>query len=218
MNQLLQVFHDVGVVSLVLRFTHPDQFGIFSTPIVNLLQVHRPTTVALYLEFCAELREWQEHFEMPSVAETEMALWAYHQLVVARPQDLDAEQARLEFEGDIWIERRRVAQAVTPFLKNHGELELAKILAQKHARLAGVIAGVEFERLVRAKAREEGVSVTNVLDLLKRLAEKGCITWREERELKGAWKVRDKAAHPDRRLAAEEVEAMVDTIIRWQLS
>lgn len=36
-ERLLSVFHDIGTASLILRFVHPDHFGIFSTPVVHLL-------------------------------------------------------------------------------------------------------------------------------------------------------------------------------------
>lgn len=54
-ERLLKVFHNLGVVSLVLRMVHPDRFGVFSTPIVDLLQVHRARTVDFYMAFCEEL-------------------------------------------------------------------------------------------------------------------------------------------------------------------
>ena len=69
-ERLLHVFHSLGVASLVLRMVHPDRFGIFSTPIVHLLQIHRAKTVDLYMALCAELRAGQEHFDLPSVAQT----------------------------------------------------------------------------------------------------------------------------------------------------
>ena len=72
---LLSIFHNIGTASLVLRFTYPERFGIFSTPVINLLQVQRPRSVELYLAYCRELQEWRNHFRLQSVAETEMALW-----------------------------------------------------------------------------------------------------------------------------------------------
>jgi hypothetical protein len=47
--RLLKVFHNVGVASLVLRFVHPHHFGVFSTPVLHLVQVNRGDTVELYL-------------------------------------------------------------------------------------------------------------------------------------------------------------------------
>ena len=61
-RRALAVLQSIGMVSLVLRFVHPDRYGVFSTPIMNLLQVHRPRTIDLYMAYCDELRAWKEHF------------------------------------------------------------------------------------------------------------------------------------------------------------
>lgn len=216
-ERLLHVFHSLGVASLLLRMVHPDQFGIFSTPIVNLLQIHRANAVELYLAFCAELRIWQERFGLPSVAQTEMALWTYHELTASPLQGADVERVKREFEDDVWIQRRRVDQTVTPFLANHGPVELAEILAERQPRLAAMLAGVEFERLMRLKWRAlygKGEHKPNIsVDaMIEDLAERSVIERNERSELRGIWGTRNKAVHPDRRLSSEEVEAMIASI------
>ena len=148
-RKLLAVFHNIGSVSIVLRFVHPLRFGIFSSPVVNLLQVHRPTAIDVYLTFCDELLEWQRHFGMRSVAEMEMALWTYDQIVRSGTDSTEVAKARREFESDIWIQRRRAAQVIRPFVRNYGPLELARILLEEDSNLAGKIAAEEYERLLR---------------------------------------------------------------------
>ena len=217
-ERLLSVFHNLGQVSLILRFVHAETFGIFSTPIVNVLQIHRPRTVDLYLDFCNELWVWKEHFGMASVAETEMALWTFHEQATISQQTRQSEQARLDFVGDVWIQRRRLAQTITPFLEGHGPLELASILAEKHSRLAAMIAGVEFERLLRLRARKLYGSMRRrpkkVDDLIDELAGEGVISWPDARELRHAWDIRNNAVHPDLSPSREEVESMVISIER----
>jgi hypothetical protein len=216
-ERLLAVFHDIGIVSLVLRFTHPDRFGVFSTPIVNLLQVHRPTTVDLYLAFCDELRQWQQHFRMASVAGTEMALWAFHQLTKGPEHSAEVEQARAEFDADVWIQRRRIAHALRPFLQKYGGLELARILAEEHPKLAGKIAGEEYERRLRFVARRYGLKlgVRGAVEiLLDRLEKEGQITLEQKALLRRVWETRNAAVHPAANLTPEEVEVMIDTIER----
>lgn len=215
-TRLLSLLHSIGVVSLVLRFVHPTRFGIFSTPIANLLQIHRPNTVNLYLAFCRELQVWQERFGMDTVAETEMALWTYDQLVTGRGGLGEDQEARALFEHDLWIQRRRVGQALTPLIENYGPLELARILAQQHPKLAGMIAGAEFERLVRLKAkkfydRRKHGRKTDVRSLIKELARHGHISWADADELHGVWDVRDKAVHP-KSVSPEEVEVMIEAV------
>ncbi len=215
----LNVFHSMGVASLVLRFVHPDRFGIFSTPIVSLLQVHRPGTVELYLAFCEELEEWQRHFHLSSVAETEMALWVYHQ-VSKRSEPLpESERARSAFDADVWIQRRRIAQTLRPFLEKYGPLELARLLAEEQPKLAGKIAGEEYERLVRLAARRHyrgmRLGVKGAVDVLfHKLEEDGLIRPGERTLLDKTWKTRNDAVHPFDKVSLEEVENMIDTIER----
>lgn len=218
-RQALDVFHSIGLVSLVLRFAHPDRFGIFSTPILNLLHVHRGKTVDLYLAYCDELREWQEHFRIPSVAETETALWAFQELAAEEEKGGNSTETAAEFNSDLWIQRRRVSHVLRPFLRSHGPLELARILAFEQPKLAGMIAGEEYERLLRIAAWKlcDGMKlhVKGATDMLfNRLAERRYISLEDRALLDKAWRIRNAAVHAGRPPDPEEVENMIDTIER----
>jgi hypothetical protein len=216
-EQLLVVFHNIGVVSIVLRFVHPQQFAIFSTPVAHLLMVHGATAVEAYLAFCEELRAWQQHFGLASVAETEMALWTYDQIVRHSDDAAQVERARGAFERDLWVQRRRAAQVLRPFLRSYGPLELARILLEEDANLAGKIAAEEYERLLSAAARKyfrQALASRKgaVLGLLDALAREGHITAAERVELQRIWEIRNKAVHAGTRPTPEEVEVMIDWI------
>ena len=218
-ERLLEVFHNIGLAALVLRFAHSDRFGIFSTPIVSLLQIHRPGTVELYLAFCQELRVWQEHFRLASVAETETALWTYHEISNRLEASLQAEQTHSTFDADVWIQRRRIAQALRPFLEKYGPLELARLLAEEHPKLAGKIAGEEYERLLRFTARRHyrgmRLGVKGAVEVLfNKLEDDGLIRPGERTLLGKAWKTRNDAVHPFGEVTLEAVENMIDTIER----
>lgn len=216
---LLAVFHNVGTASLMLRFTYPELFGVFSTPVINLLQIQRPRSVDLYLAYCDELRVWQEHFRLRSVAETETALWTYQQL---------ASDERLSgngFEQDVWIQRRRLAQVLRPFLKSYGALELARILAEESPKLAGMIAGQEYERLLREAARRFYPSFDTQHNrwadaLIDLMVQKGHVALEQKPMLNWIWRQRNKAMHPGEELDAIEVERMIDSVqsicSRWE--
>jgi hypothetical protein len=216
-GELLAIFHNIGAVSIVLRFVHPQRFGIFSSPVINLLQVHRPTAIDVYLAFCDELLEWQRHFGMNSVAATEMALWTYDQIIRSGTDSKEIARARLEFEGDIWIQRRRAAQVIRPFLRNYGPLELARILSEEDANLAGKIAAEEYERLLRCaslKYYKRPLRQTKgaAEELLESLIRDGHVSQSDGPELRRIWEVRNKAVHPGARPSTEEVEVMIDRI------
>jgi len=129
--QLLKIFHNVGVTSLLLRFVHPHYFGVFSTPVLHLVQVNRGATVELYLAYCEELVQWAAHFGIQSVAETEMALWAYAETTKDFGTSRAASAAAKDFENDLWIQRRRVAHVVRPFLRQTGACNLPEFLLKR---------------------------------------------------------------------------------------
>jgi hypothetical protein len=218
-RRALEVLHSIGIVSLVLRFVHPDRFGVFSTPIMNLLQVHRPRTIELYVAYCDELRAWKEHFRLESVAVTETALWTYHALVSNETRESESSNAHGGFDADVWIQRRRVAQVLRPFLRNYGPLELARILVEEEPKLAGKIAGEEYERLLRVAARELGggmnLNVRGAIEILfDRLEEDGYISLEDKTQLDKAWRIRNAAVHSGRPPDPEQVDNMIDTIER----
>jgi hypothetical protein len=213
----LEVLHSIGIVSLVLRFVHPDRFGVFSTPNMSLLQIHRPSTIELYAAYCDELRAWKEHFRLESVADTDTALWTYHAL--AASESSESEEPRSRFAADVWIQRRRVAQVLRPFLRSYGPLELARILVEEEPKLAGKIAGEEYERLLRVAARELGggmnLNVRGAIDILfARLTEDGYISLEDKTQLDKAWRIRNAAVHAGRPPDPEQVDNMIDTIER----
>jgi hypothetical protein len=226
--KLLKVFHNVGVVSLVLRFVHPSYFGVFSTPVLHLVQVNRGTTVELYLAYCEELGQWAAHFGISSVAETEMALWSFAQTTQEFGTAKATAGAAKDFEDDLWVQRRRVAQVVRPFLRRYGRLQLAQILVDEDAKLAGKIAAEEYERLLgvasvkfcgRPLPKNKG-SAERLIDELER---KRKISLPEKTDLRGIWETRNAAVHPGEHPPTREaVDVMIDRILsicaRWDRS
>jgi len=218
-QSLLEALHNMGTASLVLRFTHPDRFGTFSTPIVHLLQIQRETTPDLYLAYCEELRKWQQHFELSSVAETEMGLWAFHKFAQGSPKIPADLEARAAFDRDIWVQRQRARQVLRPFLGKYGPLELARILTEENPKWAGMIAGEEYERLLRYAARKLGgglkLYVKGATEILfDRLVKCGHISLEDKALLRKAWKTRNAAVHPEEAPLEEEVENMINIIER----
>jgi hypothetical protein len=223
--ELLRVLHNIGVVSLLLRFSRPARFAIFSTPVVYLIGVQSSRTVDLYLAYCNELAAWRDHFRptgtpafrIDSVAATELALWCYHQ-VTSRLETPDAARAIEAFEGDVWVQRRRAELAMSPLLKR-SRLEIARILAHVDAKIAGMIAGEEYERLLRLAGRRfypkhDLTGKEWARWLLDRMAQDHRLRPEDPAELHYAWKVRNQAVHPGSTLQPEEVERMVDAVER----
>jgi len=215
---LLSVFHNVGVVSIVLRLVHPGQFGVFSTPVLYLLQINRAATVDLYLAYCEELAAWAKHFAIPTVAETEMAIWSLAESIKDTEPNKEAAAAARSFDDDLWIQRRRAAHVVGPFLRRHGRLQLARILLDEDPRLAGKIAADEYERLlgvasVRFCRRSLPSKKGAAEQLIDELELKQRISAPEKVELRRVWETRNAAVHPGGSAPTRaEVDVMIDRI------
>jgi hypothetical protein len=220
------VFHNIGTTSLLLRFTYPERFGVFSTPVIALLQVQRPRSTDLYVAYCEELLLWRTHFRLRSVAETELALWTYQQLVSDEQlaSELLGERAGAvegEFGDDVWVQRRRAAQVLRPFLKNYGALELARILAEESPKLAAMIAGEEYERRLRAAANRfypasRPAGGRWALNLINRMVQDRHVALEERPRLNEIWDMRNAAVHTevdsDVELDPIAVDRMIDAI------
>ena len=227
-QSLLSVFHNIGTTSLLLRFVHPKQFGIFSTPVIHLLQITRPGTIDLYLAYCDELAKWRDHFKMASAAQTETALWAFAEYIKNVDSDEGAESAKRSFDDDLWIQRERAAQVIRPFFHRYGRLQLARILLDEDRILSGKIAAEEYERLLncvslrlfkRPLPFQKGAAPA----LVRELADKAHIRTEDRTDLDRVWEIRNKVIPPlGKRPEREEVEVMIDYIERiaapWESS
>jgi hypothetical protein len=219
-RSLLSIFHNVGVVSIILRFAHPEQFGVFSTPVLYLVQINRAATVDLYLAYCEELAAWAKRFGIPTVAETEMAIWSFAETIKDADTRKESAAAARSFENDVWIQRRRAAHIVGPFLRHYGRLQLARILLDEDHRLAGKIAADEYERLLgvasmRFRGRPLPAKKGAAEHLIDELAIKQKISLPEKVELRRVWETRNAAVHPGGSLPTRaSVDVMIDLIER----
>lgn len=220
-KNLLGVVLDVGVASIILRFVNPYFFGVFSPPVHSVLLVDRMSTLDLYLAYCEELSEYKSHFNLSRVAEAEMALTALYEIMKGEYGKKESEAAQKAFKGDLWVQRRRAANVVRPFLRDFGQLQLARILLDDAAsRLAGMIAAAEFERLLGLASREfrgqeltfESGAISELIDWLWRQRR---ISVSEKRSLQTVKNIRNAAVHGlGRQPAGKEVSWMIDEIER----
>lgn len=148
-----------------------------------------------------------------------MALWAFAQTTKEFGFPKTAAAAAKEFEHDLWIQRRRVAQVVRPFLRQYGSLQLAQILVDEDAKLAGKIAAEEYERLLgvasvkfcgRTLPRNKGAA-ERLIDELER---KRKISLPDKTELRRIWETRNAAIQPGEVPPTREaVDVMIDRIL-----
>lgn len=147
-GRLHTAFKYIENVSVVLRFLHPDHYGIISPPVEKVLEVRRGRSdVETYLNYLAEIRAVREHHALPRAADADMALWVLQERVLSGWSEPELRRAWRE---DEWMLRRRAVNLLSELPGLADPLVLARALAEANTGLAGALASFEFERRMRA--------------------------------------------------------------------
>ena len=205
---LLEVFRQIELVSVVLRFIVPEHFGIMSPPVENLLGIGpSPNHVGKYRRYLESLREVRDSDrELASAAEADMALWVLQvgvlDGVLEGGEDMEeCENLRREYEQDTKLRAIRVRNLSHQLFEEMSRPQLAEALlegaaddkqGQKRVDLAGQIAGIEFERFVGQLAGKRPDEEQKLAEMVRELRP-------ESMELPVSWRsavnTRNKAVH-----------------------
>lgn len=166
-RKAVETLHDrlkyIEVVSVVLRFLCPEEFGILSPPVASLL-IRIPTDNHIddymrYLEALQNLRSrYGHHPELKRLAHIDMALW------VAAHHSFNPQWAPLkeEMDQDQYFQELRLRNLMEGLGKlgpqsDQQRLLLARVIAGQDCLTAALIAARSCEGLVSELARRIGV-------------------------------------------------------------
>jgi hypothetical protein len=136
-------------VSIVLRFVKPRHYGIISPPVEKVLEVRRGRDeVETYLNYLRDIRDLADHHGLGRAADADMALWVLQERVLSSFRDPGLLSS---FRADTWLLRRKAVNLLAELADVEDHLELARALVEVHVPLAGVLAGAELERRLRAR-------------------------------------------------------------------
>lgn len=78
-RELLEEIKHIELVSIILRFIRPDQYGILSPPVERVLNVRWGSdAVETYVNYLRDLRAIRREVGFSRVADADMALWVLH--------------------------------------------------------------------------------------------------------------------------------------------
>ncbi|MDO8689202.1 MAG: hypothetical protein Q7R39_04215 [Dehalococcoidia bacterium] len=168
---------DMKVVSVHLRFILPDEFAIFSDPVIALLNLAPPRVrssrgvnnrVEYYLDYLGKLRELGEYClphwpqELPRsrtglvrIADMERALWCATHL---EPDD----PLMKAMEDDRFFQKMRLGNLLRDLGDNwkgtaEQQLTLAQALLKHDWRTAALLASRPFEKYLVQAAKKSGI-------------------------------------------------------------
>ena len=217
---VFECFGSVEAASVLLRSVHPEDFAVYSPPLLNLLQLPARPPVDHYLSYCDELRVWGEHFGTGAVADTDQALWVFYEWAYGpaclkmegKNDPRSARDRRHEFENDRWVRERQVTNVLRPFFHTWTTLDQAACLADVDANLASKIAGGELEKRLRVATGLEQ-DVPTLIQCFALQADSDPERQRQiKQQLRKAWKLRNRTVHAESSLDPADVRLLIETI------
>jgi hypothetical protein len=139
----------MDILSVILSCVYPEDFAVYSPPIMTILQVSPCRPLQHYLRYCEELREWGRHFlDAESVRKADRALWVFYQRAYA--SDVKTHLIyRKAYDDDYWIRKRHAITMLESCFSGRPALKQAQFLLDIDLYLAATIAGCEFEARLR---------------------------------------------------------------------
>src|SRR5712692_5568669 len=209
---LVEVFKSIELVSIILRFVKPENYGIISPPVERILDVRRGSdAVKTYLNYVQDLREVAGKYHFKRAADTDMALWVLHERFSSEPDNA----IWRAYETDPFMLRLRAKNLMAHFLTRVPYPELANSLLEIDSGLAAQIAGIAFERMVRRRAprdRQENWDEYDLRTLINELCQKGFIDQRTRGEWDEARRIRNRAIHDEVLPTRPAVEYLLEVL------
>jgi len=224
---LYERLRHIEVVSVVLRFVFPEDFGIISPPVGHLLNLPPlGDHISYYMHYLDILNALRVHFGLARVADADMALWS-----AAHSQRELPGVAELMFRDDYFQEIRlknafaglriiRDVSAGSPAEDRQviEHLLIARALLAYDHVLSALICGRSYESLIDMLSARWGipkgasrVDESEFLHRLKKISQRpefaglGCSL----EDLKRWWDRRVKAVHPEHRITKKEASEFV---------
>lgn len=213
---LLDVFKSIELVSIILRFIVPGNYGIISPPVERVLDVRRGgDAVQTYLNYLSDLREIALGSGFKRAADADMALWVLHEKCFGANKD--PEIVRLYLADPMFL-RLRAKNLVLP-LANLSYPKLAEALHNVKPELAALVACHTLEILIRDWAQYIAPDCASIglAKLIEALPSYGPVDILR----KGAWKrlslVRNALIHEGRVPSKKETADLVAEVVRLEM-
>jgi len=166
-KRTIRLLHDrlknIECVSTILRFLRPEQFGIISFPVTNLINLPQAKNATdYYLTYLRSLRRLRKHCggnSLPRVADIDMALWSaahFSQDADLGPGFEDVKKATEEMRHDKKFQELRFQNLLSGlqlkqeslYQQKSTQLVFVRALLEHDYQLASVITAKVYESLI----------------------------------------------------------------------
>lgn len=220
---LYDIFKNIEIVSCLLRFVDPFDYGIFSPPVENLLNCQGNDAVSRYLNYLSDLEELKKTYRFWRIADVDMALWTLSNILnysVLReyPKYEDIHTKYIQTTNP--IKKIMARNSLEQTFHENDYLNLAELFLEQDIVISGMLAGRDLEERVNAICDYYGIYrgkkwEKKFISRLKQIFRRGAITREENDHIEAFWNLRCVLTHPDNLKRKIVTYADVKGMIEW---
>lgn len=225
-GKLFDLVKNIEIVSCILRFIDPQNYGIMSPPVENILNVKGKHPIEKYMNYLKNLDELKEEYNFSRIADVDMALWALANILNYShlrhyPTYYDIYEVYEQTANPV---KKIMARNSLEQLKEEKPLFKAELFLDSDYVMAGLVAGREADLFVKELSKNNGIKLlerTRRMDVryltVPELAEmfftRKLITREEKENIKKWWKYRCDLVHEGKiSITPENVKEMIEGI------
>jgi hypothetical protein len=152
-RKLNNIFKNIGLVSIVLRFARPEFYAIYSLPVLQIMRIERGgNEVEDYLNYISELRVLRTCFGVDNTAAADEIVWAIFHHKNKYGADLKKILAKR-------LPENLTAEELLIYLSNDPLKVSKEYMKRKDHMTAGFWAAKAFEKLLDDECRQAGIFI-----------------------------------------------------------
>lgn len=221
---LYDIFKNIEIVSCILRFVDPVDYGIISPPVENLLNCQGSDAILRYLNYLGDLEELKKAYKFWRIADVDMALWAlsnilnYSCLLEYPEYKLICSQY---VQSTNPIKKIMARNSLEQIFRENDYLNIAELFLDQDIVMSGMLAGRDLEDSINAICNNKKIYrgkkwEKKFVKRVNKLYKEKVITKSENDHINAIWEIRCRATHPDKirrqTVDYEDTRAMIDWI------
>lgn len=226
-GKLFELLKNIEIVSCVLRFIDPENYGILSPPVENILNIKGKHQTEKYLNYLSDLEELKEEYDFERIADVDMTLWALANIINYSMLRYHPVYSNIyeEYEQTANPVKIIMARNSLEQIKKEKPLYKAELFLDSDFVTSGLIAGRELDLFTKELCDNNGIKrvertrgrnyrYLSIPELAEKLAIIKIITKEEEDRIKFFWDIRCDLTHEFEISATfDDVKKMIDGII-----
>ncbi len=211
-RSLNDIFKNISLTSIVLRFARPDSYAIYSCPLLQILRIERGgNEVEDYLNLVKEMRILKDSFGVKKTSEVDQIIWAIFHLKGKYADELKKIIAK-KLPGNL------TAEEIILYLSSNPLKVAREYIKRKDHITAGLWASKAFEKFLDEECRKYGIYIEERpfkrSDMIKALCEQAQYwsTFRNKSLLYETKRIRNKIVPGVQQFTWEDVEEFIKDI------